>query len=470
MSISTEPSDVAIVGGGPGGYVAAIDAARRGARVVLVERKRVGGTCLNVGCIPTKALATAAELLVRCRQAGEIGLSIPEAGVDLPRLMAYKRSIIEQLVGGVEQLLKSRRVRLLCGTARMTSPNTLSVEHAEGARQEISANHIVLATGSIPAEPPVPGRDLPGVVTSTEAMDIDEVPARLLLIGGGVIGLEFACIYEALGSKVTILEMAPSILPGGTDEVIAKRLQIILRRRGMAIQTGTTVERIEKSGATLRVVTSGAAGEAVFEGEQVLVATGRWPNTQAFGFEEMGLRMNGRAIAVNERLATNLPNVWAIGDVVGGWMLAHKAMAEGRVVAENVRGGQRQIDYRSVPNVIFTRPEVASVGFTEAQARSQGADVKVSQFAFSANPKARILGECDGLVRLVCEAGTGRVLGAHLMGPHATDLVAEMALAVQMGATADDLAWTAHAHPTLPEAVLEAALGFRDAAIHMHTR
>jgi dihydrolipoamide dehydrogenase len=470
MSIPNQPTDVAIVGGGPGGYVAAISAAQRGARVVLVEKERVGGTCLNVGCIPTKALATAAELLVRCKRAREVGLSIPEAGVDLPRLMAYKRSTVEQLVGGVEQLLKSSRVTLVPGTARMTGPNTLSVEDAEGGRQEISANHVVLATGSISAEPPIPGRDLPGVVTSTEAMDIDAVPARLVVIGGGVIGLEFACIYEALGSKVTVLEMAPSILPGGTDEVIAKRLQIILRRRGMAIQTGVTVQQIEKAGETLRVVANGAGGEATFEGEQVLVATGRWPNTQAMGFEDIGLRMNGRAIAVDDCLATNLSSVWAIGDAVGGWMLAHKAMVEGRVVAENVTGGQRRIDYGSVPNVIFTRPEVASVGLTEAQARSEGADVKVSQFAFSANPKARILGECDGLVRLVCEAGTGRVLGAHLMGPHATDLVAELALAVQMKATADDLAWTTHAHPTLPEAVLEAALGFRDAAIHMHSR
>jgi dihydrolipoamide dehydrogenase len=301
-------------------------------------------------------------------------------------------------------------------------------------------------------------------------MNIDAVPARLVVIGGGVIGLEFACIYEALGSQVTVLEMAPSILPEGTDETIAKRLQILLRRRGMAIHTGTTVRRIEKNGDTLRVFTAADGGEAVFEGERVLIATGRWPNTQGMGFAEVGLRMNGRAIAVDERMATNLPNVWAIGDAVGGWMLAHKAMVEGRVAAENATGGQRRIDYRSVPNVVFTRPEVAGVGLTEAQARGQGTDIKVSQFAFSANPRARILGESDGLVRLVCEAGSGRILGTHMMGPHVTDLIAEAALAVQMGTKADDLAWTTHAHPTLPEAMLEAALGFRNAAIHMHSR
>ena len=470
MSIANERVDIAVLGGGPGGYVAALDAARRGARVVVVEKEQVGGTCLNVGCIPTKALATTAELLVRCKRAGDFGLSIPEVAVDLPALKNYKQTVVSQLVGGVEQLLKARRVTLVRGSARMTKPDTLSVANGQDGPQEITANHVILAPGSITAEPPIEGRDLRGVVTSTGAMDIDTVPDRLVVIGGGVIGLEFACIYEALGSQVTVLEMAPSILPDGTDEAIAKRLHILLRRRGMAVHTGTTVQRIERVGEMLRVFTEGAAGEAVFDGERVLVATGRWPNTDGMGFTEIGLQMNRRAIAVDERMATNLPNIWAIGDAVGGLMLAHKAMAEGRVAAENATGGRREIDYRSVPNVIFTRPEVASVGWTEAQARTEGADVKVSQFAFSANPRARILGENDGVVRLVCEAGSGRILGAHMMGPHVTDLIAEAALAVQVGATADDLAWTTHAHPTLPEAMLEAALGFRGAAIHMHSR
>jgi dihydrolipoamide dehydrogenase len=307
------------------------------------------------------------------------------------------------------------------------------------------------------------------VVTSTGALEIETASARLVVVGGGVIGLEFACIYEALGSKVTVLEMTPTILPGATDEAIAKRLQLLLRRRGMDVQTGAVVQRIERIGETLRVFAETSGVETATDCERVLIATGRWPNTQGMGFAELGLRMNGRAIAVDERLATNLPNVWAVGDAIGGWMLAHKAMVDGRVAAENVTGGQRQADYRSVPNVIFTRPEVASVGLTEAQARAAGTEVKVSQFPFSANPRARILGESDGVVRLICEAG-GRILGVHLLGPHVTDLIAEGALAVQTGATADDLAWTTHAHPTLPEAMLEAALGFRDAAIHVHSR
>jgi dihydrolipoamide dehydrogenase len=470
MTAPHDKADIAVLGGGPGGYVAALAAAQRGARVVLVEKERVGGTCLNVGCIPTKVLTSATELLVRAKRAGDFGLSIPQATVDLPALMAYKRKTVEQLVGGVEQLLKARRVTLVHGEAGLVKPDTISIEDGKGGREEVSAQRIILAPGSVTATPPIAGSSLPGVLTSTGALDIETVPARLVVVGGGVIGLEFACIYEALGSKVTVLEMTPEILPGATDEVIAKRLHLLLRRRGMEVQTGTVVQRIEQAGEALRVFGQSAGAESVTDCDRVLIATGRWPNTQGMGFGELGLGMKGRAIAVDERLATNLPNVWAVGDAIGGWMLAHKAMVDGRVAAENATGVQRQVDYRSVPNVIFTRPEVASVGLTEAEARGSGAEVKVTQFPFSANPRARILGEPDGLVRLVCEAGSGRVLGVHLLGPHATDLIAEGALAVQTGATADDLAWTTHAHPTLPEAMLEAALGFREAALHIQTR
>ena len=291
MSLPTETVDVAILGGGPAGYVAALCAARQGARVVLVEKNKIGGTCLNIGCIPTKALTTAAELLVRSKRASDYGLSIPEVSVNVAGLMVYKRAVVDQLVGGVEQLLKTRRVKVLYGSARMLRPNALLIDSGDGNTHEQSANRIILAPGSVTSVPPVEGRDLPGVVTSTEALNIDTVPPRLVVIGGGVIGLEFACIYEALGSRITVLEMASSVLPTGTDEAIATRLQILLRRRGMQIHTGTTVERIERTGDTLRVFTTGAAGEAVFEGERVLVATGRWPNTSGPAFAEVGLRL-----------------------------------------------------------------------------------------------------------------------------------------------------------------------------------
>ena len=462
--------DVAILGAGPGGYVTALRAAQLGVRVALIEKERVGGTCLNVGCIPTKALTTSTELLVKARQASEFGIAIPNAEPDLPSLMAYKQVTVDNLVGGVEQLLKKRKVTLVRGDGRLVRPDTLRVTQAGGDAIEISARHIVLAPGSITARLPIPGLDLPGVMTSTEALDVAEIPQRLIVVGGGVIGLEFACIYEALGSRVTVVEMMPALLPGAADEALAKRLALILRRRGMDVHTGATVKAIETGEGGLRVTFASARGEESVAGERVLVATGRWPRTADLGLEPLGVKMDGRAIAVDEYLQTNLPHLWAIGDAVGGMMLAHKAMVEGRVVAENVTGGRRAADYRSVPNVIFTRPEIAGVGLTEAQAREQGADVKIAKFPFSANPRAQILGETEGLVKLVCEAGSGRVLGVHLMGPHVTDLIAEGALAVQVGATADDLAWTTHAHPTLPEAMLEAALDFRGATIHYHSR
>lgn len=457
--------ELAILGGGPAGYVAALVAAQHGARVALVERRRVGGTCLNVGCIPTKALTTAADLLVRCRRASDFGISVPEAAADLPKVNAYRQRSVDQLVAGVEHLLRARRIKVVAGEGRLVRPGLLSVL-VDGQASEIPARHILLAPGSTTAELPIEGRDLPGVITSTEALQVDRVPARLLVIGGGVIGLEFACIYEALGSQVTVLEMTSTLLPSATDEAIGRRLQSILHRRGMNIQTGVTVQKIVQLENVLKVI----AGESVFEADRVLIATGCWPNTSSLDCTGLGLQMTGRAISVDDRMATNLPDVWAAGDAVPGPMLAHKAMMEGRVVAENITGGTRRADYRSVPNVIFTRPEIASVGLTEAQARANGLEIKVSQFPMSANPRARILGESDGIARLICEAGSGRVLGVHLLGPHVTDWIAEGALAVQLAATADDLSWTTHAHPTLPEAMLEAALGFRDAAIHMQSR
>jgi dihydrolipoamide dehydrogenase len=462
--------DVAILGAGPGGYVAALRAAQLGARVALVEKEWVGGTCLNVGCIPTKALTTATSLLAEARRGENFGLTIPEVKPDLPALMAYEQETVDNLVSGVERLLEERKVTLVRGRGRLAEPDTLHVTHPDGRPTQVAARHVILAPGSVTARPPILGLDLPGVMTSTKALTIASVPEHLIVIGGGVIGLEFASIYEALGSQVTILEMMPTLLPGVVGKRLAKRLAITLHRRGLEMQLGARVERIESVGDGLRVVFEGRRGEQSVEGERVLVAVGRWPNTENLGLEEVGVEMDGRAIAVDERLQTSVPNAWAIGDAVKGPMLAHKAMVDGRVAAGNALGGDYAVDYRLVPNVIFTRPEVASVGFTRDEARARGVGVKVTKFPFSAAPKAQIVGETEGLIQLVCEEESGRVLGVHMMGPHVTDLIAEGALAVQMGATADDLAWTTHAHPTLPEAMLEAALGFRDATIHYHTR
>jgi dihydrolipoamide dehydrogenase len=450
--------------------VAALRAAQLGAKVALVEKDRVGGTCLNVGCIPTKALTTATNLLVDARRGEDFGLSIPEVEPDLPALMAYEQETVDTLVRGVERLLEEREVTLARGEGRLVEPDTLRVTRQDGGTTTVSGEHVILAPGSITARPPILGLDLPDVMTSTEALTITDVPEHLIVVGGGVIGLEFASIYEALGSRVTILEMMPTLLPGVVGKRMAKRLAITLHRRGVDIELQARVERIEPAADGLRVAFEGRRGDGTVEGDRVLVAVGRWPNTEDMGLEEVGVEMNDRTIVVDERLQTSVPHVWAIGDAVDGPWLAHKAMVDGRVAAENVTGGDRVVDYRSVPSVIFTRPEVASVGLTRDAAREQGLGVTVTKFPFSAAPKAQILGETEGLIQLVCEEESGRVLGVHMMGPHVTDLIAEGALAVEMGATADDLAWTTHAHPTLPEAMLEAALGFRDATIHYHTR
>ena len=281
MSGTNEIADVAILGGGPAGYVAALAAAQRGARVILVEKQRVGGTCLNIGCIPTKVLTTAADLLVHCRRASDFGLCVPQASANLVALMAYKQRTVDQLVGGVEHLLRARRIAVIHGDAKLARPGVLSVLDGDTA-SEISATHIILAPGSVVADLPIEGRNLPGVITSTEALNLDIVPERLVVVGGGVIGLEFACIYEALGSQVTVLEMTSSLLPGATDEFIAKRLQSILRRRGMSIQTSAVVQKIVKAGDALQVY----AGESRFEANKVLIATGRWPNTSGINCAE----------------------------------------------------------------------------------------------------------------------------------------------------------------------------------------
>jgi dihydrolipoamide dehydrogenase len=288
MTSSNRSTDIAVLGGGPGGYVAAIVAAQRGARVALVEKDRLGGTCLNVGCIPTKALLTSADLLLRARHASDFGLKIASAEPDLAGLMAYKRRTVDQLVGGVEQLLKGRKVTILRGEGKLIKPDRIAVRAADGETSEISASRIILAPGSITSVPPIEGQNLLGVMTSTEALNIDSVPAHLVIVGGGVIGLEFACIYEALGSKVTVLELTPGILPGATDEAISKRLLLLLHRRGMNIQTNATVRKIERVGDKLRVASEGNGLEALIECDRVLVATGRWPNTAGMGFTVAG--------------------------------------------------------------------------------------------------------------------------------------------------------------------------------------
>jgi dihydrolipoamide dehydrogenase len=335
---------------------------------------------------------------------------------------------------------------------------------------QIQAENIIIATGSVSARPPIPGLDLPGVLTSTEAISLEALPASMVIIGGGYIGMELANVFQPMGTKITVVEMLPGILTTA-DEELARRFQQIMRQRGVEFFLNSTVKEIRQGqNNQLEVVYSGQEGEKVAAGEVVLVATGRVPYTEGIDAERLGLTMNRRAIGVDEYMKTNIPGIWAIGDATGKILLAHVASYQGEVAVENIMGHRRRADYRAVPGVIFTMPEIASVGLTEQQAKDNGIDIQVSRFPFSANGRATTMGETQGLIKMVCEKGTNQIVGVHIMGPRATDIIAEAVLAIQMEALAEDLTLTIHAHPTLPEAVHEAALDQFQGPIHFFRR
>ncbi len=452
--------DIAIIGGGPGGYVAAIRAAQLGAKVALVEKDRIGGTCLNRGCIPTKALVRSVEALQLVDKAPEFGVLVEEPAFDFARIMAHKDEVVTRLVRGVEALLKAHKVEVISGMATIPKPGLVLVKPVNGDElptsnlQPLTSKNIIIATGSVSARPPIAGLDAPGVLTSDEILELEEVPDSLAIIGGGVIGLEFASIFHSLGTQVTVLEMLPTLLPT-VDRELARRYKSYLQREGVEVHLRSPVEEIRptQSGLAVKIADS----EKEIKAEKVLVATGRVPYTEGLGLEELGVKQERGAIVVDEHMATNVPGVYAIGDVTGGVMLAHLASRQGEVAVENIMGHPVTMDYRAVPNCVFTLPEIAGVGLTEEQAKSEGLDYQVAKFPLSASGRALIIGETAGLVKLICERGSGKVLGMHIMGPQASDLIAEGTLAIQMGATARDIAQTIHAHPTLSEAIMEAA-------------
>lgn len=469
MSDGAGRYNIAIVGGGPGGYVAAIRAAQLGARVALVEKERVGGTCLNIGCIPTKALIHSAEVLETARRASEFGVDVGSVSVNFAKVMERKRKVVDQLVGGVANLLKAHKVDVFNAKATVREPGVVHLEGGNGPTQ-IAAENVIIATGSVSARPPIPGLDLPGVLTSTEAISLEKLPASMVIIGGGYIGMELANVFQPMGTKITVVEMLPSILTTA-DEELGRRFLQLMRQRGVEFFLNSTVKEIRQGqGGGLEVVYAGQEGEKVAAGEVVLVATGRVPFTEGVEAERLGLKMNKRAIAVDEFMKTSVPGLWAIGDATGQILLAHVASYQGEVAVENIMGHRRKADYRAVPGVIFTMPEIASVGLTEQQAKDQGVDVQVSRFPFSALGRALTMGETAGMVKMVCEKGTNQILGVHIMGPRATDMIAEAVLAIQMEALAEDLTLTIHAHPTFPEAIHEAALGQFEGPIHYLAR
>jgi len=452
--------DIVVIGGGPAGYVAAIRAAHLGAKVAVIEKDRLGGTCLNRGCIPTKALSRSVEVLLEGRRANEFGIEIDNIKVNFQKIMARKSRVVSQVVSGVEQLMKFNKISVYRDIGHILSPHLVKVND-----EEIITRKLIIATGSESALLPVPGIDLPGVLTTDDILELEELPQSLVIIGGGYVGVEFANIFSILGTRVTIVEQLPCLLEAVDDE-ISRRFTQMLSSQGIEVKTKATAKAIREKGRVLEVICATPEGEQGVEGEIVLMATGRMPCTEGLSLSELGVITNRRAIVVNTHLETNIPDVYAAGDVLGKNMLAHVAYYEGEIAAENALGNSRQADYHTVPSCIFTQPEIAGVGIIEKEAKDGSIPYKVSKFPFSACGRAVTMDKTMGMVKMICEAENGRVLGMHIMGPHASDLIAEGALAMQLGATARDIAHTIHAHPTLSEAVHEAAMEQLESGIH----
>jgi len=458
--------DVAIIGGGPGGYVAAIKAAHLGLKAILVEKDKLGGVCLNRGCIPTKALVSTAELLNNLQRAGEFGIQVKDYSIDFPAIMKRKDLIAHRLSSGVEQLMKANQVRLVRGEGQIIEPGKVEITDTAGKKEVIKTKNIIIATGSKVMRLPIPGIDSEGVITSDEALSLSELPSRMLIIGGGVVGIEFAGIFKVLGVEVTVVEMLPRILLP-IDEEISRRLTQLLKRKGIEILTDCKVKEIKKNNGNLEVLISTNNGEKKLETEKVLLAAGRVPELGNIDVQGLGIELDKRAIKVDEKMRTNIPGIYAVGDVVGKIMLAHVASREGIVAVENISGKEVLMDYKVVPNCVFSMPEVASVGLTEEEAREENNNIKISKFPFMANGKALGMGEIEGMVKIIADADTSELLGFHILGAHASDLIAEGTLALSMEATAFEIVNTIHAHPTLAEAIAEAAEGILGKPIHL---
>jgi len=452
--------DVVLIGSGPGGYVAAIHAARQGARVAIVEQKATewGGTCLNWGCIPTKTLVQSAEVLRTVRRAAEFGVNVGESEIDWTAMQARKDRVVASMRQGVQGLLKSNGVEMVTGRGRLVGPGRVAVDGSD-----LAGRNLILAPGSVVARPPFKGADLG--LTSDEILSVATVPESLVVIGGGVVGMEFAGIFSLLGTRVTVIEMLDQLLTP-LDAEVAQRFQQLMSKRGVSFHLSARVESLEKGAGGFRVKFEGQEVEA----EQVLVATGRRPNTDEMGLEEAGLALDRSAIKVDAHLRTNLEGVYAIGDATMISMLAHTASYQGEVAVHNALGEHPvSADYTAIPACIYTEPEIAYVGLSEAQARAQGEQPKVGSFPFAALGRAMVLGETEGLVKVVADR-EGYVVGVTIMGPRATDLIAEAVLAVHQGGTAAELTHAVHAHPTLPEALAEAALDVDGRAVHIAPR
>ncbi|MDI7247624.1 MAG: dihydrolipoyl dehydrogenase [Bacillota bacterium] len=461
--------DVAVIGGGPGGYVAAIRAAQLGRSVCLIEKDQLGGTCLNRGCIPTKALVASTHALEMARRLAEFGVEIGGEGGErevrarFDRMVGRKNQVVARLRAGVGFLLKKNKVTVIAGVGKLSGPGRVEVDAKDGPA-EVKARDTIIATGSKPMLFQSFGYDGRAIITSDEALDSQDVPESLLIVGGGVIGCEFAFIFSSLGSQVTVVDIMPTVLPM-EDPDSAAAVASSLKKRGIVVRTGVKIERIAAEGDGAVATLDGGERLAA---SRVLLSVGRKPNSEGLGLEDVGVQAGKRGeVVVNDRMATNVPGIYAIGDVVGKVMLAHVASAQGIVAAHNIAGGDRRMSYGAVPSAIFTSPEVASVGLNERQAKEEGFDVRVGKFPFTASGKALAMGEAEGFVKIIADGGTDRILGIHIVGPHATELIPEPTAAVRMKMTVAEFAKTIHAHPTLAEAIGEAAEAVHRMAIHV---
>lgn len=468
----TAPTHIVILGAGPGGYVAAIRAAQLGARVTVIERQALGGVCLNWGCIPSKALLSVIELGDKLKKADELGLVVPNTPrYDLARMVARKNKVVAGLVKGIGILFKTWNIDVVQGVGELMDARTVSVSAPDGGRRTVDADAIVIATGS--SWPRLPQFPIDGtrVITSQEALDLEAAPARMVILGGGVEGCECACLFGGLGTQVTLVELQPRLLPL-EDEEVSNAIARELKKRGVEVLVGTTIKALERHEESLTMTLSDGAAVAA---DVLLVSVGRGFNSQGLGLERLGVAVGKRGeVLVDDRMQTNVAGVYAIGDVVGKAMLAHVASAQGKVAVENILGHPARVNYDVIPAGIFTLPEVGRVGLTEQQARDRaqaaGKDpekaVLVGRFRHTALGKAQATGDTTGFYKVIAEGETGAVLGAHIVGAHAADVIHEAALAMQAGATIREMAAMIHAHPTLSEGLMEAAEDALGAAIH----
>ena len=453
--------DVGIIGGGPGGYVAAIRAAQLGGTVCLIEKGEWGGTCLNRGCIPTKTLFSIAHLAEQIQNTP--ALNTQGTTVDYPKTLTHKTEVIQKLKGGISQLLKANKIRTLNGNASLTDRNTIAVSKSDGTTEQVNVKNVIIATGSEPAEPAIFEIDETDVLTTTGILNLTELPESLIIVGGGVSGCEFASIFNAFGCKVTVLELLPTIL--ATEDIqVVRHIRLFMKRKGISLHTGAKLTSVKKSDEGVTAVLE--SGENL-TAQKMLVSIGRRYNTEGIGLDKVGVRTENGKIVVNEQMQTNIPGIYAVGDVASRYLLAHVASAEGKVAAQNCLSETTEMDYQVIPWCVFTLPEIGHAGMTETEATDEGYKVKVGKFPYAASGMALGMGEADGFVKTVTDADNGDILGVHIVGVHASTLIHEAAVAIRLGASAMDIAHTVHAHPTLSEMVMESAEAAYGRAVHV---